>query len=81
MAFCQYFEKNSVFKPLRHGAVGVIDGEFQYVYYLDNKLGVLRPLAKAQHWDLDWSSTYPERAKVLHETLRARFPDLVQATA
>jgi arylsulfatase A-like enzyme len=81
MAFCQYFEKNSVFKPVQHGTAGVIDGEYQYVYYLDHHLGALRPLAEAQHWDLDWSTTYPERAKVLHETLRARFPDLVPAKA
>jgi arylsulfatase A-like enzyme len=78
MAFCQYFERNSVFKPLQHGTVGVIDGEYQYVYYLENQLGVLRPLAKAQYWDLDWSGTFPEHAKVLREALRARFPDLVQ---
>jgi arylsulfatase A-like enzyme len=81
MAFCQYFEKNSVFKPLKHGTVGVIDGEYQYVVYLDNQLGVLRPLEKAQYWDLDWSAAHPERAKVLREALRIRFPDLVQAKA
>jgi len=81
IAFCQYFEKNSVFKPLRHGAVGVIDGEYQYVYYLDNHSGVLRPIAEAQYWNLDRSAADPERAKVLREALRKRFPNLVQATA
>ena len=81
MAFCQYFEKNSVFKPPRHGSVGVIDGEYQYVVYLDNQKGILRPLAEAQYWNLDRSAAYPERAKVLREALRARFPDLVQAKA
>lgn len=37
LAFTQYFERNSVFKPLPHGSVGVIDGEYQYVVYLDTQ--------------------------------------------
>src|SRR5206468_1395511 len=32
LAFTQYLERNSVFRPLHHGTVGVIDGEYQYVF-------------------------------------------------
>jgi arylsulfatase A-like enzyme len=77
LAFTQYFEKNSVFKPLRHGSVGVIDGEFQYVVYLESQKGVLRPLNEAQIWNLDRSGEYPERANILRAALNSRFPDLV----
>ena len=34
LAFTQYLEKNSVFKPLHHGTVGVIDGRSKYQYVL-----------------------------------------------
>jgi hypothetical protein len=61
--------------------VGVINGEYQYVVYLDNQKGILRPLAEAQYWNLDRSAAFPERAKVFREALRVRFPDLVQAIA
>ena len=61
--------------------MGVIDGEYQYVVYLDNQKGILRPLAEAQYWNLHRTAAYPERAKVLREALRKRFPNLVQATA
>jgi len=77
-AFCQYFEKNSVFKPLRHGSVSIIEGEYQYVWYLDSQKGVLRPLSEAQHWNLDRSSEYPERAAALCQSIQTRFPELVR---
>jgi arylsulfatase A-like enzyme len=80
LAFCQYFERNSVYKPLRHGTVGVIDGEFQYVVYVDTQKGELRPLAEAQIWNLDRSSEHPERATALRNALSNRFPDLVGQT-
>ena len=80
VAFCQYFESNSVYKPLRHGTVGVISGEYQYVVYLDTQKGELRPLSEAQVWNLDRSAENPERAKALRAVLNARFPELVQLT-
>jgi arylsulfatase A-like enzyme len=80
VAYCQYLEKNIIFKPLRHGTVGVIDGRFQYVVYLDTQKGELRPLAEAQIWDLDRSAEFPERARALRDALHARFPDLVHKT-
>jgi arylsulfatase A-like enzyme len=80
LAFTQYFERNSVFKPLHHGSVGVIDGEYQYVVYLDTQKGALRPLSQAQIWNLDCSAEHPERAKGLRTAIDSRFPDLVQAT-
>ena len=78
LAFTQYFERNSVFKPLRHGTIGVIDGQYQYVYYLDTHKGELRPLKEAHMWNLDNSAEDPVRAEALHSVLHAQFPDLVQ---
>ncbi len=78
VAFCQYLEKNSVFKPLRHGTVGVIDGQYQYVVDLETQKGALRPLNQAQIWNLDRSAENPTQAQRLREVLRSRFPDLVQ---
>ena len=78
-AFCQYLEKNSIFKPLRHGTVGVIDGrsQYQYVLNLDNQKGALRPLNEAQIWNLDRSSENPELAAALRAVIHSRFPDMV----
>ena len=78
LAFSQYFERNSVFKPLRHGTISVIDGQYQYVYYLDTQKGELRPLSEAQFWNLDRSAQQPERVAQLRSALKIRFPDLVQ---
>jgi arylsulfatase A-like enzyme len=76
-AFTQYFERNSIFKPLHHGTVGVIDGQYQYVYYLDSQKGALRPLNEAQIWNIDHSAEDPARAQALRATLHSRFPDMV----
>ena len=81
LAFCQYLERNSIFRPLRNGSFGVIDGEYQYVVYLDSQKGELRPLAEAQFWNLDRSAEYPERALALRAALHARFPDLIRRNA
>ena len=76
MAFTQFLEKNSVFKPLRHGTVGVIDGEYQYVLDLDTQKGWLRPLNQAQLWDTDRTRENPDRATALRQSIYARFPEL-----
>jgi arylsulfatase A-like enzyme len=83
MAFCQYLEKNSVFKPLRHGTVGVIDGKSQYQFVLDidTQKGSLRPLNQAQIWNLDHSAENPALAEQLRAAILARFPELVQKTS
>ncbi len=80
MAFCQYFEKNSVFKPLHHGTVGVIDGksQYQYVWDIDAQKGSLKPLNEAQIWNLDRSAENPALAERLRAAIIARFPELVQ---
>ena len=80
LAFCQYLEKNSVFKPLRHGTVGVIDGQYQYStsLTLDTQKGVLRPLNEAQIWNLDRIAENPALAEALRAAIYSRFPDLVQ---
>jgi arylsulfatase A-like enzyme len=80
LAFSQYLERNSAFKPIHQGSVGVIDGEYQYVVYLGTQKGALRPLNQAQIWNLDCSAEHPERAKALRTAIDSRFPDVVQAT-
>jgi arylsulfatase A-like enzyme len=76
MAFTQFFQKNSVFKSLRHGTVGVIDGEYQYVLDLEDNRGALRPLGEAQNWNLDRSAENPAKAEELLAAIYARFPEL-----
>ena len=76
LAFTQYGEKNSVFKPLQHGTVGVIEGQYQYVLDLDAKKGVLRPLKEAQTWDIDRTAENPAKAAELLAAIYARFPEL-----
>jgi arylsulfatase A-like enzyme len=81
LAFTQYLERNSIFKPLRHGSVGVIDGEYEYVFYLDTQKGELRPLSEAQIWNLDRSAEFPARADALRAAIFARFPQVVRRAA
>ena len=76
LAFTQYLERNSVFKPLRHGTVGVIDGSYQYVLDIQTQKGTLRPLSEAQIWTLDRTKDNPERAKELRAAIFSRFPYL-----
>ena len=77
-AFTQYFERNSVFKPLHHGTVGVIDGrsQYQYVLDLDTQKGSLRPLKEAHIWNLDRSAENPELAEALRAAIYSRFPEI-----
>ncbi len=76
LAFAQFLEKNSVFKPLTHGTVGVIDGRYQYVLDLDAKKGSLRPLNEAQIWNLDRTAENPAKAAELLAAIYSRFPEL-----
>jgi arylsulfatase A-like enzyme len=79
-AFAQFLERNSVFRPLRHGTVGVIDGksQCQYVLDLDTLKGSLRPLKEAHIWNLDRSAENSELAQVLRAAIYSRFPELPQ---
>ena len=79
LAFTQYLEKNSLFRPLHHGTLGVIDDRYEYVFYLDTGKGELRPLNEAHVWSVDRSAEEPVRAKALHAALHAKFPDIVPA--
>lgn len=76
LAFSQFFEKNNVAKPLHHGMVGVIDGEYQYVFNLDTQKGALRPLNQAQFWNLDRTADNPARADALLSAIYRQFPEL-----
>ena len=81
LAFCQYLEKNSTFKPLQFGTVGVIDGHYQYVVLLSSQQGVLRPLNEAQNWEVNRSEDHPERAMTLRAAINSRFPGMLQTSA
>ena len=78
LAFSQYLERNSVFRPLRHGTVGVIDGRYQYVVDLESQKGALRPMSEAHFWNLDRTSEHPAEAAKLRAAIHQRFPELVQ---
>jgi arylsulfatase A-like enzyme len=78
LAFTEHLQRNSLFKPLRHGTVGVIDGRYQYVLYLDTQKGELRPLNEAQIWNLDRTADNPARAEALRAAIHSRFPGLAQ---
>lgn len=81
LAFTQYLATNSIFKPITHGTVGVIDGRHQYVLNLDSGKGILRGLAEAQSWNLDRSAENPALAQTLREAIYARFPELPRKPA
>ena len=74
LAFTQYLETNSVFKPLSSGTIGVIDGQHQYVLDLGTGKGILRNLSEAQVADLDRSAEAPALAQTLRGVIFARFP-------
>lgn len=79
LAFTQYLERNSVFRPVHHGSIGVIDGRDQYVFYLETMKGELRPIEKAEVWNLDMSEKEPAKAERLRAALHEKFPDIVPA--
>ena len=81
LAFCQFLEKNSIFKPLKFGTIGVIDSHYQYVVLLSSRQGVLRPLSEAQNWQVDRSADHPERATALRAAINSRFPGVIQTSA
>jgi len=78
LAFCQHLQDNSIWRPLHHGTVGVIDGEYQYVLYLKEEQGMLRPLNQAQEWNVNESFQNPAKAQAMRAEIYARFPELTQ---
>jgi arylsulfatase A-like enzyme len=76
MAFTQHLAGNSIFKPLKTGTVGVIEGSYQYVLDLATGKAKLRGLAESQFWYHDRSPEDPALAKRLREAIYSRFPDL-----
>ena len=76
MAFTQHLAGDSIFKPLKNGTVGVVEGSHQYVLDLATGKAILRGLADPQSWDHDRSPEDPALAKRLREAIYSRFPDL-----
>jgi hypothetical protein len=66
-----------VYRPLRDGTVGVIEGDYQYVHHLNKNKFELRPLNAAQNWNLDRSAEYPQKAEALRQRIRDRFPGMI----
>jgi arylsulfatase A-like enzyme len=81
LAFTQYLETDSVFKPVTHGTVGVIDGRHQYVLDLDSGKSIFRGLDQAQSVDFDCEAQNPALAQTLREAIYRRFPDLPRKPA
>ena len=61
-AFTQYFDRHSI-----TALVGLIDGQYHYVYYLDTQKTQLRPLNEAQIWSVDRPT-----ARAIHSTVPGR---------
>lgn len=80
LAFTQFFVANSAFKPIRHGTVGAINEEYQYVFDLDKHSGALFRLSDARQ-SLDRSNIQPRLAAELQALIRERFPNLFDGTA
>ena len=78
VAYCQHLQDNSIFKPLRHATVGIIENDYQYVVYLPTNEAALRPLDQAEFWNLDQSFQDPQRAQAMRAAIYARFPELQQ---
>ena len=83
MAFCQFLETNSIFRPvpLHYGTVGVTDSRYQYVILLSSQQGVLRPLSESQSWTVDRSADHPDKAMELRQAINSKFPGLLQTSA
>jgi arylsulfatase A-like enzyme len=77
VAFTQYFEPNSAFKPITRGTVGAVDGQHQYVFDVEKKTGVLYNLDEAQDQKIELSMIDPKSATDLHDDIKRRFPDLL----
>ncbi|HEX7894452.1 MAG TPA: sulfatase-like hydrolase/transferase [Terriglobales bacterium] len=76
IAFTQFFERNSVLRPLHHGMAAALDGQYEYVFDLDSQKGSLRPLKQAEIWNLDRTSDDPAHADAQRAALFSRFPEL-----
>jgi arylsulfatase A-like enzyme len=75
-AFTQYFERNSTFKPLAHGTIGVIDGRDQFVFDLDSGRGELFDLGGPASRRCDRSAAEPALAMALRSRIYRQFPDI-----
>ena len=73
-AFTQYFELDSVFRPIANGTIGVVDGKHQYIVDLETGKGQLYELADAHLHSREISARLPGVARTLHDRIRARFP-------
>lgn len=81
LAFTQYLERNSAFRPIRNGTVGVIDGEWQYVIDLASGVGKLFRLDEAHLQAHDRAATHPDQAARLRDAIFSQFPELPRQPA
>lgn len=75
-AFTQFFWDDNVFKPLKNGTVGVIDGRHQCVLDVATGKAKLRSLAEVPFSGLDRPIHDPALKKKLIDAIYSRFPDL-----
>jgi arylsulfatase A-like enzyme len=74
LAFTQHLENNSVFKPIRNGTLGAIDGHYRYLHDIASGKGALALLSDAHLPGRDLSAAHPATAVALRRQLRTRFP-------
>ena len=75
-AFSQYLERNSTFKPITTGTIGVVDGEHQYIVEVATGKGSLYELVDAHLHSREISVQQTAIARALRERIRARFPTI-----
>jgi arylsulfatase A-like enzyme len=76
LAFTQHLAGNSIFRPLRNGTVGVIDGAHQCILDLATGKAILHNLNEAQLVGIDHSAEEPALKERLLGAIYTRFPDL-----
>jgi arylsulfatase len=74
-AFAEFFINDSTFHPLSTGSIGVIQGDYQYLWDLAERKGGLFKLADTAH-GTDLASAEAQIAGNLHALVKARFESI-----
>ena len=80
LAFTEHLERNSIFKPLRNGTLGVTDGRYRYLHDIATSRGVLTALGDAHIAEPDPSSFNSAVAQAFRRELSGRFPQAFGTT-
>lgn len=75
-AFTQYFERNSAFRSITNGTIGIIDGQHQYIVDVETGGKQLYALSDAHLHSENLAASQPYIAQALHERIRSQFPNI-----